>query len=143
MKSILQKLEIQTKKDIELINITDHVNSAVFQSGCQLGIVHITTMHTTTGITVNEGLPDIEADIESLLRRLVLEDSHYRHARFLHTDGQTAVNATAHLRSALLGANLSFPLSDGQVVKGERQTIYFVELDGPQLRRLVIQILGY
>lgn len=142
MKSILHKLDLQTKLDIELVNITEQVIQAVSQAGIQTGVAHVITMHTTTAITVNEDLQDIEDDLVALLTRLVPEDGNYRHARFLHSDGQTAVNATAHLRAALLGPNLSFPVEDGHLVMGERQTIYFVELDGPQRRRMVIQILG-
>jgi secondary thiamine-phosphate synthase enzyme len=142
LKSILHKLELQTKQDIELLNITHQVIEAVSQSGIQAGFVHVTTMHTTTAITVNEGLQDIEHDLVALLTRLVPVNGEYHHARFLHSDGQTAVNAHAHLRAALLGPNVIFPIEDGHLVMGERQTIYFVELDGPQRRHLVIQVLG-
>jgi secondary thiamine-phosphate synthase enzyme len=142
MKSILHKLDLQTKQDIELVNITEQVIQVVSQSGILTGVVNVTTMHTTTAITVNEGLQDIEDDLVALLKHLVPEDGNYRHARFLPSDGQTAVNAHAHLRAALLGPNLSFPIEDGNLVMGARQTIYFVELDGPQRRHLVIQIFG-
>jgi secondary thiamine-phosphate synthase enzyme len=142
MKSILHKLELQTKQDIELVNITHQVIQTVNQSGIQAGFAHVTTMHTTTAITVNEGLEDIEHDLITLLTRLVPVNGEYHHARFLHSDGQTAVNAHAHLQAALLGPNVIFPIDDGRLVMGERQTIYFVELDGPQRRHLVIQALG-
>jgi secondary thiamine-phosphate synthase enzyme len=142
MKSHLNKLEIQTKYDIELVNITEKVINTISQSGIHAGIAHITTMHTTTALAVNEGLQDIEDDLVTILKRLVPENGDYHHARFLHSDGQTAVNAHAHLRASLLGPNLSFPIEDGHIVKGERQTIYFIEFDGPQRRRLVIQIMG-
>ena len=99
-------------------------------------------MHTTTGLTVNEGLPDLEADIADWIRRVVPEEHPYRHARFLHTDGQMAINAPSHLRGALLGFQAYFPVEDGEVVKGSRQTVYFVELDGPQERTYVIQVMG-
>lgn len=142
MKSILHKLVLQTKQDTELVNITPRVIQAVSQSGIQSGFAHVTTLHTTTAITVNEGLQDIEHDLVALLTQLVPENSEYHHARFLHSDGQTAVNAHAHLRAALLGPNVLFPVEDGCLMMGERQTIYFVELDGPQRRHLVVQVLG-
>ena len=53
-----------------------------------------------------------------------------------------AVNAPSHLRGALLGFQVFFPIQDHKVVRGARQTVYFVELDGPQERTYVIQVIG-
>jgi thiamine phosphate synthase YjbQ (UPF0047 family) len=53
-----------------------------------------------------------------------------------------AINAPSHLRGALLGFEVFFPIENGRLVRGARQTIYFVELDGPQERTWVLQILG-
>ncbi len=142
MKSILQRIEIQTHHEIELINITPVILEAVNTAGVSNGTVFILSLHTTTAITVNEGLPDLELDIANLIRELVREEKQYNHARYLPSDGQMAVNAPSHLRGALLGFQVFFPIQDGKLVSGSRQTVYFVELDGPQTRTYVIQILG-
>lgn len=142
MKSVIEQLTLQTHHETELINITDTVRQFVSRSGVQNGVVFVLSLHTTTGITVNEGLPDLEADIAAMLERLVPVDHPYRHARWLHSDGQMAINAPSHLRGALLGFQVFFPLANGQMVTGSRQTIYFVELDGPQHRHFVLQALG-
>lgn len=125
-----------------MIDITDQVKNLVLESGVQTGIVYVLSMHTTTGLTVNEGLPDLEKDIMTLIQRLAPDELSYNHARWLPSDGQMAVNATSHLRGALLGFQTFFPIENGKVVSGSRQTIYFVELDGPQYRDYVVQILG-
>jgi secondary thiamine-phosphate synthase enzyme len=142
MKSIVHRLEIQTHLETELINITDCINDLVQRSGVKDGTVFVLSMHTTTGITVNEGLPDLEIDITNMIQQLVPERNSYHHARFLPSDGQMAVNAPSHLRGALLGFQVFFPIQDGEMVTGARQTIYFVELDGPQYRTYVVHILG-
>ena len=142
MKSIITRVTINTCHETELINITDKVHAEVKKSGVLSGTVFIMSLHTTTGLTVNEGLPDLEADITGYLQRIVPEDYPYRHARFLHSDGQMAINAPSHLRGALLGFEAFFPIENGTIVCGGRQTIYFVELDGPQERTYLIQILG-
>jgi secondary thiamine-phosphate synthase enzyme len=142
VKSILHRIDIQTQHETELINITPHVLSLVKESEVQNGTVFILSLHTTTAVTVNEGLPDLEADISNLIQGLVPDENNYLHARFLPSDGQMAVNATSHLRGALLGFQAFFPLENGKMVTGSRQTIYFVELDGPQFRTYVVQILG-
>jgi secondary thiamine-phosphate synthase enzyme len=138
----LERFTVQTGQEVELIDITPVLLKTVEGSGVGSGIAFVMSLHTTTGLTVNEGLPDLEADLADLIRRLVPEDHAYRHARFLHSDGQMAINAPSHLRGALLGFQVYFPVEEGRVVKGGRQTVYFVELDGPQERTYVIQVMG-
>jgi len=143
MKSIVKRFTIVTHHETELINITDRVLEEVKASGVRSGTAFVLSLHTTTGLTVNEGLPDLEQDIADCLRQLVPEEGRsWKHARFLHEDGQMAINAPSHLRGALLGFEVFFPIENGEVVKGTRQTIYFVELDGPQERTWVLQVLG-
>ncbi len=142
MKSILRRITLLTQRETELIDITAAVRAEVEGSGVRSGTVFVLSLHTTTGLTVNEGLPDLQQDLSDCLERLVPEDRPYRHARFLHSDGQMAINAPSHLRGALLGFQAFFPIEEGRMVTGARQTIYFVELDGPQERTYVIQILG-
>jgi secondary thiamine-phosphate synthase enzyme len=142
MISIIKRITLLTRRELELIDITPEILQTVEASGVDEGTVFILSMHTTTGLTVNEGLPDLEKDIADAIQRLVPEDHPYRHARFLHSDGQMAINAPSHLRGALLGFQTFFPVEGGKVVKGSRQTVYLVELDGPQERTYVIQILG-
>jgi secondary thiamine-phosphate synthase enzyme len=142
MKSCVTRLELQSVAQTELIDITERVNDAVEQASVTNGVVHVVTQHTTTAITVNEGLWCLERDLQTRLERLVPEGDEYRHARFLHSDGQMAVNAWAHLRGALLGMHTLFPIADGHALLGARQRIYFVELDGPQQRICLIHMMG-
>jgi secondary thiamine-phosphate synthase enzyme len=142
MKSIINRIEIQTVHETEMINITGKVNELVENSGVKNGTVFVLSLHTTTGITVNEGLLDLEIDITHMIQDLIPDEKPYRHSRFLPSDGQMAVNAPSHLRGALLGFQVFFPIEDGKMVTGSRQTIYLVELDGPQYRTYVVQIFG-
>jgi secondary thiamine-phosphate synthase enzyme len=138
----LARFGIQSRHDTELIDITDRVRELVRASGAKSGLVTVMTLHTTTAITINEGLPDLEADIVEFLQTVVASDGRYRHARFLHSDGQMAVNSPSHLRSAMLGMQVSLPIDRGELVLGERQRIYFVELDGPLHREAVVHVLA-
>ncbi|MBX3583312.1 MAG: secondary thiamine-phosphate synthase enzyme YjbQ [Rhizobiaceae bacterium] len=142
MKSVVKRFSIDTTQDVELINITSIVKEAAAESGVSNGIVYVTTMHTTSGITVNEGLPDVEADLLSMLERTASEFGDYRHQRFLPSDGQMAVNSCSHQRSLLTGMQVAFPVENGTLVMGARQTIYFAEFDGPLHREYIIHVLG-
>lgn len=142
MRFIVEKISVKSQQSTELIRITDQIKRAVEMSGLKNGIVNIFTLHTTTGITINEDDPELEKDIARFMTRAVPEDDSYGHHRFYRRDGRMAVNAYSHIRASLLGANVTIPLHSGELVLGARQNIYLAELDGPQLRGLAVQIMG-
>ena len=133
---------MNSKKSTELIRITDKVRRTVQMTGLKNGIVNVFTLHTTTGITINEDDTKLEDDIARFMVKLVPEDDSYAHHRFFRKDGRMAVNAYSHIRASLLGANVTMPLQDGSLVLGSRQNIYLVDLDGPQTRGLIVQVVG-
>ncbi|MCJ7668126.1 MAG: secondary thiamine-phosphate synthase enzyme YjbQ [Anaerolineae bacterium] len=142
MKIILQKIEIQSRKGKELIDLTPQVERVVEESGVKEGLVNVLTMHTSSGIIVTEGLPCLEMDVLNHLDKLAPDQGNYYHNRYLEIDGRLGFNAGAHLRSIIGGIQVSFPIEGGHIVRGSRQRIYFAEYDGPLARTCCIQILG-
>jgi secondary thiamine-phosphate synthase enzyme len=138
----LEKLEVQTRGDKELVDITPEVERVVRESGVQNGVVNVLTMHTSSGIVVTEGLPCLEMDVLNHLETLAPDDGDYYHNRYLDIDGRLGFNAGSHLKSILGGINAFFPVEDGQIVKGGRQRIYFAEYDGPLSRTYCVQVMG-
>ncbi len=133
---------VLTDKHFQFKKITDDVRRAVETSGVKKGMVCVITAHTTTGITVNEGLDCLESDMEDALRRLIPDDYPYVHAHWLPTYGRTSANATGHLRSMLTGNNCMFPVDQGKMMLGAAQDIYLCEFDGPQARKICIEVFG-
>ena len=142
MKIKLEKLEVQTRKDQELVDMTPEVERVIKESGVKNGVVNIMTMHTSSGIVVTEGLPCLEMDVLNQLGTLAPDQGNYYHNRYLDIDGRLGFNAGAHLRGVLSGYTAFFPIEDGKIVKGSRQRIYFAEYDGPLARTCCIQVLG-
>jgi len=138
----LEKLEVQTRRDKELVDITPEVERVVRESGVQNGVVNVLTMHTSSGIVVTEGLPCLEMDVLNHLETLAPDDGDYYHNRYLDIDGRLGFNAGSHLKSILGGISAFFPIEDGQIVKGGRQRIYFAEYDGPLCRTYCVQVIG-
>lgn len=138
----MEKVFVKSRKSTELIRITDEVRRAVALSEIRDGIINVFTLHTTTAITINEDDPKLEEDIARFMLKAVPEDDSYGHHRFYRRDGRMAVNAYSHIRASLLGANVTLPLQKGDMVLGARQNLYLVELDGPQIRGLTVQVLG-
>jgi secondary thiamine-phosphate synthase enzyme len=143
----LTRVEVQSRKDLEMIDITDRIEQAVADSGVQNGLAWAMTAHTSAGLLVTEGIECLERDVLAHLERLAPKQAPegapgYWHNRYLDYDGRLGFNAGDHLKSILGGVNCSFPVENGKLVRGSRQRAYFVEYDGPLARTVLIQVLG-
>jgi secondary thiamine-phosphate synthase enzyme len=127
-------IEIDTGKPVDVVDITDHVAQALRESGIENGICLVYTLHTTTGLTVNEADGALIEDILNLLERIAPRGAGYRHDR---GDG----NAHAHLRAILLGSSVVIPVERMRLALGTWQRILFFELDGPRRRSVFVRII--
>ena len=117
-------------------DITNQVKLDVRESGMSEGLCTVYCPHTTAAITINENAdPDVQCDL-----KLALGDIFGRIDRpeFRHAEG----NSHAHLKSSVVGASETIPISGGRLVLGTWQGIYFCEFDGPRNRRFHVQIVG-
>lgn len=138
----LQIIEWMSRKPEQFHMITGEVHRIVENSPVKNGLVLVVTAHTTTGIMVNEGLPCVETDIGDTLARMVPLEADYAHAHFLPSYGATGNNSTGHIKSLICGNHCVFPVVDGKIVCGGAQDIYVVEFDGPQTRRIFVEVFG-
>ena len=138
----LERVKVQSRKSEEAINITPKVDEIVEKSGVKNGLVNVMTCHTSSGLLVTEGIPCLEEDILTHFSRLFPEEEDYHHRRYLDFDGRMGFNADSHLKSILGGIQCMFPIENGKIVRGSRQTIYFMEYDGPLERVYLVQVLG-
>lgn len=127
-------IEIDTRKPVDAMDITAHVEKALLESGIENGICLVYTLHTTTGLTVNEADAALIADILNLLGKIAPEGAGYRHD---HGEG----NAHAHLRAMLLGSSVIIPVEQNRLALGAWQRILFFELDGPRRRRICVKVV--
>src|SRR5512137_201301 len=116
-----------------MIDITNEVRDAIKAYGVRNGVCHLAVLHTTAGITVNEGAdPAVQRDIITSLNKLVPADFYYTHA-----EG----NSDAHIKSSLIGTTQTLLIDAGRLVLGTWQAIYLCEFDGPRPRRIAIKLL--
>jgi secondary thiamine-phosphate synthase enzyme len=143
----LERVEVQSRTDMEMIDVTAEVDRVVAASGAREGVVLVLTCHTSSGLLVTEGIECLERDVLAHLERLAPKQPPegaygYWHNRYLDFDGRLGFNAGDHLKSILGGVNCFFPIENGAVVRGSRQRVYFVEYDGPLARTVLIQVIG-
>lgn len=137
-----ERFTFLTQEYNEMILITDRIEQAVSSSRLRSGMVTVMTLHTTTGIAVNEALECLQSDIDQFLSRLVPEDFPYAHARMLADYGSTAGNPTGHLKAHLTGNHCHFPVEDGAMIRGGAQEVFFCEFDGPAERSFLVLMEG-
>ncbi len=143
----LERIEVTSTRELQMIDITPEVERVVGESGVRQGMVFAMTAHTTSSLLVTEGIECLERDVPAHLERLAPkqppEGSYgYYHNRYLDFDGRLGFNAGDHLKSILGGIGCFFPIENGKVVRGRRQTVYFVEYDGPLARTVFVQVIG-
>ncbi|HUX08209.1 MAG TPA: secondary thiamine-phosphate synthase enzyme YjbQ [Acidobacteriota bacterium] len=129
---MIKRIQINSTRRCEMIDITPQVAEAVREAGIDEGLCTVYCPHTTGAVTVNEGAdPDVAADILARLERLAPPDAGYRHA-----EG----NSDAHVKAALIGPSVSIPIENGRPALGTWQRIFFCEFDGPRQRTALIKI---
>jgi secondary thiamine-phosphate synthase enzyme len=120
--------------------ITGEIENALPQlRKCSAGIAHILIKHTSAGLSINENAdPTVRSDFDTFFDRLVPEDS----SMYEHT-AEGPDDMTSHIKSSLLGATLTVPVSGGRFDLGTWQGIYLCEFrNRPRSRNIVITIIG-
>jgi secondary thiamine-phosphate synthase enzyme len=131
---MLQYIQLSSLSRNELIDITARVQEIVRKSGVSSGVAHLCCLHTTAGITVNEGAdPDVRHDISRFLNTLVPVDANFDHA-----EG----NSDAHVKSTLVGVSETLLIESGKLLLGTWQSVYFCEFDGPRSRKVAVKIIA-
>jgi len=126
----MKEINISSRRRTDFVEITAQIEDVVRSWGMESGVLTVYVPHTTAGVTINENAdPDVMSDIDMLLDRLVPWKGGYRHA-----EGNTA----AHLKASLMGSSVRLLVTDGRLMRGTWQGVYFCEFDGPRVRRIWI-----
>jgi len=115
-------------------NITAQVREAVSKSSVTDGIAVVFCPHTTAGITINENAdPDVVHDLLLGFDKAFPDRSEFRHG-----EG----NSTAHLKASTVGASETIIISNGKLILGTWQSVYFCEFDPPRSRRFYVKVVS-
>jgi len=138
MSVITKELHFDTKGEVEILDITEKVNSKVRESDIEDGTVTIFVPGSTGAVTTIEYEPGLLHDLPNALERLFPKGLDYEHELRWH-DG----NGHSHVRASFLGPSLTVPFGNKKMLLGTWQQVVFVELDNKsRTRRIILQILG-
>ncbi|MEX9214507.1 secondary thiamine-phosphate synthase enzyme YjbQ [Providencia rettgeri] len=104
-----------------------------------VGLANIFIQHTSASLTINENADyTVREDFESFFNQAVPENEpYYKH------DYEGSDDMPAHLKSSLLGASLTIPITKGRLNLGRWQGIYLCEhRNYGGKRRLIITLQG-
>ena len=131
---MLTKLNVNTSKHTQMLNITDMIQRCVVESGVRSGVCTVFIPHTTAAVTINENAdPDVVRDFTMEIGKLVPWEDGYR-----HMEG----NSAAHLKASMIGFSEQIIIEDGRLVLGTWQGVYFCEYDGPRRRNVYVKLMG-
>jgi secondary thiamine-phosphate synthase enzyme len=130
-----QVFDLKTNNRTEILDITPEIHSIVKNTGIKTGIVNIFSRHSTSGIVVNENEAGLLEDFQTALETLIPQKKGYHHNRIDN-------NADSHIRSFFIGNSETIPLNNGKLDLGTWQSIFFVELDGPRMRKVTVTVIG-
>lgn len=145
MKIFRQRVEFETKTQIEFVNITEKVAEVVEKSGVREGQVTIFSPHTTMSVTINHDEPLLLQDFMRVLYKAAPVDDQYTHDLFelrrgARSDGRS--NGHSHCKALFLGSSETVPVERGHLLLTDLQTVFAVEFDGSRKRDVIVQVIG-
>ena len=133
------KIQISTRGDCDIVDITDDIAQVLSKSSIHDGVVTVFNVGSTAGITTTEYEPGlVKCDIKAMFEKIAPANGHYEHEKTWHDD-----NGYSHARATLLGPSLSVPVVDDKMTLGTWQQIILIDFDTrPRKRTIICQIVG-
>jgi secondary thiamine-phosphate synthase enzyme len=137
--AVLQKtVRVSTRGMCDVLDMTAQVERAVAESGIRTGVVNVSGLGSTLGVTTIEFEPGAVKDLKDALERIApVHDGYAHNARWGDHNG------FAHLRSALMGTSKTFPVQNGRLHTGTWQQVVLCDFDDrPRQREVTITVVG-
>jgi len=135
---VTEEISFASKGYCHIVNLTDDIAAKVLESRIRSGIVTVFTPSATSGLTTIEFEPGLIKDLPEFFEKLLPSDKPYHHDLTWH-DG----NGFSHLRSALVGPDITIPFVGGKLQLGTWQNVVFLDFDNRnRMRKVIVQIMG-
>ena len=85
----------------------------------EVGLLHLFIKHTSAGLSINENAdPDVQTDLAASFDHLVRENERF----YTHTC-EGADDMPAHIKSTMIGASLTIPITNHRLNLGDRKSV--------------------
>jgi secondary thiamine-phosphate synthase enzyme len=131
---MIQQYEITLPSMGRGYHLITHIIEKSIEEMPEKGLLNILLKHTSAAITMNENAdPSVRDDFESFFNRLAPENASY----FTHVlEGSD--DMPAHLKSSILGQEITIPISNKRLNLGTWQGIYYCEFRNHSSRRKIV-----
>ena len=104
--------------------VTDEIEQQLPQiQSLSVGLLHLFIQHTSASLTLNENAdPTVRMDMEAHFNELAPENAPYYEHTYEGPD-----DMPAHIKSGLLGCEVTLPISEGRLALGTWQGLYLGE----------------
>jgi secondary thiamine-phosphate synthase enzyme len=131
------ELNVSTRGDGDVLDITDGVRAAVSESGIADGQATAFVRGSTAAITTMEFEPGGVHDLRAAFDRLIPVEGDYEHNRLNHD-----TNSHAHQRASIVGSSEVVPVQAGRLALGTWQQLVLIDFDDrARERTVVVQVL--
>ena len=120
--------------------VSDEILQALPElSTINIGLLHLFLQHTSASLSINENTDSsVRRDMESHFNQLAPENAPYFEHTFEGPD-----DMPAHIKSSLLGCEISLPIGQGRLQLGTWQGIYLGEhRNSASVRTLIATLQG-
>lgn len=118
--------------------ITDIIENEIGDMLPETGLLHLFIKHTSASIMINENYdPSVRIDLESAFNDIVKENLPY----YTHTI-EGSDDMPAHIKSAMIGNDLTIPITNKKLNLGQWQGVYICEFRNKAgTRKIVASII--
>ncbi len=156
-----ESFKVQSRdKAVSFHDVTEQTKEAVKKSGVKNGIVVVYSHHTTCSVITQEcafdmsmtGLETLQQDLVNVFEDII--PTYRSEGMYLHPQAQALVfaeehgedargchNTDAHLRSSIIGRNVTIVIADGEADLGEFGRVHFIDWDQTRARQRTVQIM--
>lgn len=104
----------------------------------KMGVLHLYIKHTSASLTINENAdPTVRDDLEIFFNNAVPENKD----NYTHTY-EGLDDMPAHIKSTMIGSNITIPVTNGKLNLGTWQGIYLCEHRNIPTKRTIIATLN-
>jgi secondary thiamine-phosphate synthase enzyme len=147
-------------KVVSFHDVTDETKKIAERSGIKNGIVVVYSHHTTCSVITQEcafdmsmtGLETLQQDLVDVMENMV--PTQRREGMYLHPgpkalefaekhdeDARGCHNTDAHLRSSIIGRNVTIVMVNGEMDLGQFGRIHFIDFDQTRARERTVQVM--
>lgn len=138
MKIVSDVIQVATKGNSDIIDITEKVSHIIKESSVETGTITLFVVGSTASLTTMEFEPGLVHDLKVALDNIAPQNARYAHHERWNDD-----NGHSHVKAALLGPSLSIPFTSGKLSTGTWQQIVLIDFDTRKRdREIVAQIIG-